>query len=169
MNKDQFTDLVQRFSIKMYAHAYRILRSRDEAEDVVQEIFLRLWKMNTRLDSYDSVEALAMTMIRNYCIDTLRKSKKETENSMNISIIRSSDELSPYENMVRNENRTLLTEIIEKLPVQFKKLIRMHDLDGLSYDEISESESMNINTIRVNISRARKMIRDEFKRHGYEK
>ena len=169
MNTDQFTDLVNRFSLKMYAYAYKILRNQQEAEDVVQEIFLRLWKMNTKLDSYKSVEALAMTMIRNYCIDTLRKSKNENENSMHLYVIDSKPDVSPYENMVRNENKKHLTEIIEKLPDQLKNLVRMHDLEGISYEEISESEGMNINTLRVNISRARKMIKDEFKRLGYER
>ena len=169
MNTDQFTDLVNRFSLKMYAYAYRILRNQQEAEDVVQEIFMRLWKMNARLDSYNSVEALAMTMIRNYCIDTLRKAKNENEINILPDVTDSSPEVSPYENMVRNENKRLLSEIIEKLPDQLKNLVRMHDLEGISYEEISESEGMNINTLRVNISRARKMIKDEFKRLGYER
>jgi RNA polymerase sigma-70 factor (ECF subfamily) len=155
--------------MKMYGYAYSILRNQQEAEDVVQEIFLKLWKLNTRLDSYNSIEALAMTMIRNYCIDTLRKAKNESDHNMTHEVIDTRPDISPYENMVRNENKRLLTELIDRLPEQLSKLIRLHDLDGLSYEEIAGSEGMNINTIRVSISRARKMIRDEFKRQGYEK
>ena len=75
MTKTDFNNLVISIGRKLYGYAYRILREKEGSEDAVQEVFVRLWKMNAKLDEYDSVEALAVTMVKNYCIDQLRKQK----------------------------------------------------------------------------------------------
>ena len=75
MSRPDFDTLIQQLSRKLYGFAFRILRSQVDAEDVVQEVFIRLWKMGPKLDDYKSVDALATTMTRNYCIDLIRKQK----------------------------------------------------------------------------------------------
>ena len=75
MTRTDFNHLIQRQSRKLYGFAFRILRNQEEAEDVVQEIFIKLWKMGEKLDEYKSIDALAITMTKNYCIDLLRKQK----------------------------------------------------------------------------------------------
>ena len=62
-------------SRNLYGYAFRILRNQEEAEDAVQEVFIKLWNMGKKLDEYNSIEALAVTMIKNFCIDQLRKKK----------------------------------------------------------------------------------------------
>lgn len=167
MDQEKFTSLVQRASGRMYGYAYRILRNQQEAEDIVQEVFLKLWKMKTKLDEYSSVEALAITMIRNQCIDLLRKPKMEHDTDISKMLFNVSGELSPYDTMVNRENGRMLKEIIDRLPEQLRTLVRMHDMDGIPYEEIAVKEGLNINTIRVSISRARKLIRDEFTSNKY--
>ena len=73
MTRPEFNQLIQQLTRKLYGFAFRILRSREEAEDVVQEIFIRLWKMGNKLDEFKSPEALATTMTKNYCIDMIKK------------------------------------------------------------------------------------------------
>ena len=75
MTRKDFDHLVQQQSRKLYGFAFRILRNQEEAEDVVQEIFIKLWKMGEKLDEYKSIDALATAMTKNYCIDLLRKQK----------------------------------------------------------------------------------------------
>lgn len=169
MTRADFNNLVKRTSRKLYVQAYHILENQTGSEDAVQEVFLRLWRMNTALDKYESVEALAMTMVKNLCIDQLRKQKfidQSTERSFN-SIL--SQEPSPYDRMEKQETMSIIEKIMEDLPESYREIIRLKDVTGLSYEEISQKTLTNINTLRVNLSRARKMVRDQFIRYSYEK
>jgi RNA polymerase sigma-70 factor (ECF subfamily) len=75
MNQNEFMQLVNPFKDKLFRLEKRLLVSAEEAEDATQEILVKLWNRNEILDEYKSVEALAMTMIKNYCLDQL-KSKR---------------------------------------------------------------------------------------------
>jgi RNA polymerase sigma-70 factor (ECF subfamily) len=71
--------------------------------------------------------------------------------------------------MVLKESDEIIRNIIENMPEATGMLIKFHDLEGKSYEEIAESTGQNINTLRVNISRARKYVRDEFNKYNYER
>jgi RNA polymerase sigma-70 factor (ECF subfamily) len=75
MTRTDFNDLVRQLNRNLYGHAYRILRSQEEAEDVVQEVFIKMWNLGKKLDEYTNVAALGVTMTRNLCIDQIRKKK----------------------------------------------------------------------------------------------
>ena len=77
MNQNEFIQVVTPFKDKLFRLAKRMLVSREEAEDATQEVMVRLWNKNGDLERYNSVEALAMTMTKNYCLDQL-KSKRAT-------------------------------------------------------------------------------------------
>lgn len=162
MNRENFGILVQQSSRKLYGFAYRILRNQEEAEDVVQEIFLKLWNMRERLDDYRSIDALATTMTRNHCIDLIRKQKNEYRRETDLNNFSNLMVDSPYDNLVLKESGKIIEGIIEKLPENIRIILQLHDIDGKSYEEIAEATGHNVNTLRVNISRARKIIRDEF-------
>jgi len=169
MSREEFSNLVQQLGRKLYFFAFRILRNQEESEDVVQEIFIRLWKMNEKLTDYRSIEALATTMTRNYCIDLIRKNRLVYSGDTEAGALNLLTEASPHENLVIRESDKIIRDIIENLPESSRILIKMHDLDGRSYEEIADMTGHNINTLRVNISRARKYIRDEFNKYNYER
>lgn len=162
MNRESFGILVHQLSHKLYGFAFRILRNQEEAEDVVQEIFIKLWNMRDKLVDYRSIDALAATMTRNHCIDLLRKHKHEYRGEINLDNYNNLTVNSPYDNMVLKESGMIIEGIIEKMPENIRTVLRLHDIDGKSYEEIAAVTGHNINTLRVNISRARKLIRDEF-------
>ncbi|HVN59556.1 MAG TPA: sigma-70 family RNA polymerase sigma factor [Bacteroidales bacterium] len=168
MTRLEFNNQVLLLSRKLYIVAFRLLRRQDEAEDAVQEVFIKLWNRIDELGKYNSLEAYAVTTIKNYCIDMLRKGKSIVgeENPSHFNVM--NNDPSPHEELENNETSQLLGRIIDNLPEMYRDIIRLKDIDGLSYDEVAEIADQNINTLRVNISRARKMIRDEFKRNRYE-
>jgi RNA polymerase sigma factor (sigma-70 family) len=168
MSRADFNELVLRISHKLYGYAFRILKDQAGAEDAVQEVFIKLWKMNTRLGEYKSPEALAATMTKNYCIDQLRKHKQIEFGDNNAFTFYHSTEPSPHEQMERNETTSILDRIIENLPEIYREMVQLRDIEGLSYVEIAAKTDQNINTLRVNLSRARKIIRDEYKKNIYE-
>ena len=75
MNQNEFVQMIQPFKDKMFRLAKRLLISAEEAEDATQEVLVKLWNKKESLSDYNSVEALAMTMTKNYCLDQL-KSKR---------------------------------------------------------------------------------------------
>jgi RNA polymerase sigma factor (sigma-70 family) len=168
MTRLEFNNHVLQLSRRLYLVAFRFLKSREEAEDAVQEVFIRLWNKREKLDEYFSIEALAITTIKNYCIDQIRKSKPIMLEDQNKSFPVYINEPLPDEIMERAESSQIISGVIDRLPELYRNLITMKEIDGLSYEEIAALTDQNINTLRVNLSRARKMIRDEFKKIKYE-
>jgi RNA polymerase sigma factor (sigma-70 family) len=165
MSRDDFNEYVRQLNRSLYGYAFRILLNREEAEDAVQEIFIKLWKMGKKLDEYKSIQALSTTMIRNYCIDQLRK-QKHIFHDQNYALEQNSiTSQSPHEQMERQESDIIVRNIIESLPELYKVIIKLHDVEGFSYEEIAEKTGQNINTLRVTLSRARGLVKDEYKKY----
>jgi len=169
MLKAEFNDLVRQQNRKLYVIAFRILRNQEEAEDAVQEVFIKLWNMGTRLDEYNNTIALAVTMTKNLCIDQLRKKKHFVRDEKGVQEFNAVDNESPYDILQSSESENILWNIIDNLPEIYSSLIRLREIDGLSYEDIAQKTEQNINTLRVTLSRARKMIRDEYNKYQYER
>jgi len=169
MTRGDFNELVRQQNRNLYGYAFRILRNQEEAEDAVQEVFIKLWNLGKKLDEYKSIVALATTMIKNFCIDQIRKKKHFIQDENEERDIQNADNNSPFELMQSRESENILLQIIDQLPDIYKNIVILREIDDLSYEEISLQTEQNINTIRVTISRARKMIREEFNKYQYER
>ncbi len=86
MNQNEFVLLIAPFKNKVFRLAKRLLISTEEAEDATQEVLVKLWSNNENLDNYNSVEAFAMTITKNYCLDQI-KSKRAGNLKMDILIL----------------------------------------------------------------------------------
>jgi RNA polymerase sigma-70 factor (ECF subfamily) len=169
MTRSDFNELVSKLSRQLFSYAFRILGSREEAEDAVQEVFIKLWNMGEKLEDYSSKEALSVTMTKNYCIDQLRRRRFSNELDQDRENPFMASEPSPHEQLERRESSDILNVIIVELPSIYREMVQMRDIDGFSYEEIAEKTGQNINTLRVTLSRARKIIREEFIKYQYEK
>ncbi len=169
MTRDRFDDIIRQLYRRLFIIAFRILRIKEEAEDAVQEVFLKLWKMRDTLDKYDSLDALATTMTKNFCIDRLRK--KRPDMTDDLGNFGDSDHafISPHEQLENKESNDIIHGIVKKLPLHFRTVVMLRDIKGFSYEEIAVQTGLNINTLRVNLSRARSIIRDEYNKYNNEK
>jgi RNA polymerase sigma-70 factor, ECF subfamily len=164
MTISEFNDFVRKSSRRLYTVAFRMLGRQEEAEDAVQEVFMKMWNMGRKLDGYESLEALSTSMTRNFCIDQIRKKKHISDEPLPE---KGAD--SPAELMERAESNAILMKIIEELPESYRVILEMRDIKDCSYDEIAEKTGQNINTVRVNVSRARLIVRTEYKKYFNEK
>ncbi len=169
MSRADFNDLVLQLNRILYGQAFRILRNQEEAEDAIQEVFVKLWNLGKKLDEYKNPSALAVTMTRNFCIDQIRKRKHFIEEDIERHDIKNTGEASPFEIMENKESENIIHNIIEQLPDIYKVVIVLREMEDMSYEEIAVKTQQNINTLRVTLSRARKMIRDEFNKYQYER
>ncbi|MNE05630.1 ECF RNA polymerase sigma factor SigE [compost metagenome] len=166
MNQNEFVQLITPFRDKVFRLAKRLLISTEEAEDATQEVLVKLWNKNEGLNGYGSVEAFAMTITKNYCLDQL-KSKR----AGNLSIVHTNftdREPSLYKKIEDNDSLNWVEKIIDKLPEQQRLIIQMRDIEQYEFDEIAKILGMNETAIRVALSRARKTIRESMtKTHDY--
>lgn len=166
MDHATFTKMVLPLKGKLYRLAKRMLISSEEAEDATQEIVTKLWMQHNNLDKYSSVEALAMTMTKNYCLDQL-KSKRAS----NLKIVHSNyTDRQPglQQQLEDSDSWRWVEKMIEQLPHQQKLIIQLRDIEQYDYAEIAEIMEMNETAIRVALSRARKTIRENMiKTHSY--
>ena len=158
MTPQEFKILVVPLRNKLYRFSKRILDDPEDAKDIVQEVFIKLWKKGDDLREYKSVEALAMVTTRNLCLDKLKAKKYPLES---IDNIRNEVEMKGYE-----EKQDLsgivqkIHQVIKTLPELQRSVIQLRDIEGYDFDEISGILDMNENAVRVNLSRARKKIRE---------
>jgi len=166
MNQQDFLTKVMPFKDKVFRLAKRLLVSQDEAEDATQELYCKLWQNKEKITAYKNVEAFAMTMTKNYCLDRL-KSKQ----SQNLKLIHSNyqDNNNNLQKEIEVKNSVeIIHELIAKLPQQQQMVIQMRDIEAYEYDEICEILQMKPTAVRVNLSRARKTIREQLlKKHEY--
>jgi len=159
MNQKAFVELVMPFKDKVYRLAKRLLVSNDEAEDATQELYVKLWNRRNQLETYKSVEALAMTMTKNYCLDRL-KSKQ----AGNLSLVHSnfsSTGADVHKKTEIQDSITMVHKLIMLLPEQQRMVIQLRDIEQYELEEIELILDMNPNAIRTNLSRARKTIREK--------
>ena len=166
MNQSEFLEIVLPFKDKVYRLAKRLLVSNDEAEDATQELYFKLWKNKSKIESYDNVEAYAMMMTKNYCLDQL-KSKRAS----NLSLVHSNyhDESSSLQKDIEfNDSAEIIKKMINGLPEKQKLIVQLRDIENYEYHEIGKIMDMEPTAIRVALSRARKTLRDNFiKKQNY--
>lgn len=152
---------------KLYRFACRMLRNGHEAEDVVQEVLIRLWTRRDKLASYKSIEAFAMVITRNLCLDQLKRAGAKTDELTDGNA--QYTEKTPYVQMETSDSYNKIKALIDQLPDQQRMIIHLRDIEGYDYKEIAEITGLTENTIRVNLSRARKKVREiMIKKYSYE-
>lgn len=167
MTRKEFETEIIPLSNTLYRYAFRFLSDREEAEDAVQEIFLKLWEMRNRLSGFNNIKAYTITVTRNHCLDRLRKKKMDSLDDTRAENTRTSD-MNIEESIERREGFILVTGIINELPENYRSVIQLRDVEGYDYEEIADRLGMDIANLRVILSRARKMVREQFKKKKYE-
>jgi RNA polymerase sigma-70 factor (ECF subfamily) len=155
MDKEEFKLKVLPLGEKMYRLSFRLVKDIEIAKDCVQETFIKLWENRHKLDGLRSLQAYAFTIIRNTSIDKLRQMKysDKSEEKMNIASNEPDFEFA--------ESNELIHKLVKELPQQQKLVLELRDMEGFSYEEIADVLDLSINNIRVNLSIARKKIKEE--------
>lgn len=163
MNDTEFEHIASRLrpQIKSQAeHMVKDLRlSYVDAEDAVQEALLRLWRMGDRLDTYNSVEALAATVVRNVCIDMSRHPAPPTSTIEGLNVAADS---SADSSLTAESERGAVERLIDKLPATQQRLLRMRG-EGMSLDEIAVTVDMPKSSVKTLISKARRQLLERMK------
>lgn len=166
MTQNEFVHLTNPFKDKLFRLAKRLLVSTEEAEDATQEVILKLWNKKENLSQYNSIEAFAMTMTKNYCLDQLKS--KRAQNLKIVDNNYTDSEASLQQKLEDQDSLNWVEKIIKQLPKQQQLIIQMRDIEQYEFEEMSKILKMNETAIRVALSRARKTIKEfMLKTHRY--
>lgn len=141
----------------LYRIAYYILESEAEAEDAVQELYLKLWKMRDALDGIQSPKAYATRLLKNLCIDRIRKASKVIQEKAETDIAAAT--YSPDERIDARERLDKVLEAVKALPEKQRKVLILRTVEGLSYEETARRAGCDYLTCRVLLSRARAKLK----------
>ena len=148
--------------------ASRFLPNEEDASDALQDAFCKLWPKRNQIHSPKEAEALAVTTIRNLCIDQIRKDKIDV---VELDAERDSKPSETIEESITKEELYQeVEEIINRQLSQVQQLIlREKEYEGKSIEEIANGLGMQQTAVRMQLSRARKIIRECYhKRHNHE-
>lgn len=166
MKQSEFLNLVMPVKDKLYRLAKRLLVSSEEAEDATQEVLMKLWDRKHNIANYRNIEAFAMTMTKNFCLDRLK-----SRQSSNLKLVHSNyaDETTSLQREIELKDSVGWVEkIINELPEQQRMVLQLRDVEEYDFDEICELMDINATTARVTLSRARKAVREKLlEKHSY--
>lgn len=168
MKQSDFIEQVQVFEAKMYRLACRILISKDAGKDAVQEVLLKLWEKIDQISKLNSLEAYAMQMTKNHCLDQLKLKANQNLRIVHQNI--EADEVETEEDITNDEMRMLqIKTAMNQLPEQQKMVMQLRDIENYSFTEIAEILQITEVAARVNLSRARKSVIQKIKKNtAYE-
>ena len=156
MNSEIFNTEFLPLAPLLYKIAFHILEQADEAEDAVQETFLKLWEIRGKLHTIESPKAYSVRILKNECLSRLRRAKKTVpaEQSLVKEAFPPTDE-----NLDARRRLQKVLGAVKSLPDSQKQVLLLRTVDGLSYEEISQRMGMSQLSLRVLLARARGTLR----------
>jgi len=158
MQITEFNHMVVPLKDKLYRFAFRIVGNAFDAEDVLQEVMIKVWKKREYLATVDNKEAWCMTVTRNMAIDWIRsrkKNKQDLETSYGIS----DKAATPYEALEKKNIHIIVRECIKNLPPNQSQAIHLRDIEGYTYKEIGAFMEITIDQVKVLIFRGRQKLK----------
>ena len=158
MTEAQFHNTYLRLSSTLYRIAYYMLESQEEAEDAVQELYVKLWESRESLDQILSPKAYCIRILKNLCLDRIRK-------AILLSFPETLPEKAyapgPDEGIDAKTRLNKVLEAVKALPERQREVLVLRTVEGLSYEEISARTGINYLTCRVLLSQARSKIKSK--------
>jgi RNA polymerase sigma factor (sigma-70 family) len=156
MKQKEFLDIVLPMKDRLYRVARRFLVSSDEADDAVQEVFLKLWNHKDAIKNYKSPEAFAITMTKNYCLDRL---KSKQASNLKIVHVNFENRSNLEHEIEAKDGVSILFKLMETLPEQQRLILHLRDVEQFEFSEIAKISQCTEAAVRVALSRARKKIK----------
>ena len=161
MDIKDFKSTVLPLKNKLYRFALRLVQDVAEAEDIVQEVFIKVWNKRAELVHVKNLEAWCMRLTKNQAIDKLRSKHKRTED-LETTYNLSTAESSPYETAATKDSLEKVRRFIAELPARQTEVIQLRDIEGFSYQEISDALDLSMAQVKTTLFRARKQIKALF-------
>jgi RNA polymerase sigma-70 factor (ECF subfamily) len=143
---------------KLFRYALSYIKDKAESEDIVQEVFIRLWQKRKNLHSIKNIEAWSMTITRNLTFDKLKANRLELKDLHHIED-KAQVKFNPEQMLEQSEIMDGIRKIIDSLSEKQKQVIVLRDIEGHTYQEIGDIIGIDQNLVKVTLFRARENVR----------
>ncbi len=150
-------NIVLPFKNKLYRFALRLVSSSHDAEEIVQDLLIKIWKKKEDFEKIENKEAWCMTVTRNLAYDKLR-SRKRVHQEIEAQFDLKDNTVAADVHLEQKETLARVRELIEKMPEDLRTVIQLRDIEGYTYKEIAEINNWSISKVKVYIHRARKAL-----------
>lgn len=164
MSEQTLISAFSRWRNRLLRQALRFLPSKEDAEDVLQDAFIRLWAKAEQIETEKDAASLATVVIRNMAVDHYRQQKRKPQTT-DVEMMDLQEETADID-----ERRQLVDEIMQRVltPLQLR-IVELREYEGLGYDEVASILGMQQPAVRMQLSRARRAIREEYVRVNNQK
>ena len=164
MSEQTLISAFSRWRNRLLRQALRFLPSKEDAEDVLQDAFIRLWAKAEQIETERDAASLATVIIRNMAVDHYRQQKRKPQTT-DVEMLDLQEETADID-----ERRQLVDEIMQRVltPLQLR-IVELREYEGLGYDEVASILGMQQPAVRMQLSRARRAIREEYVRVNNQK
>ncbi len=143
---------------KLFRYAFSYNKDKSESEDIVQEVFIRLWQKRKNLDKIKNIEAWSMTITRNLTFDKLKANRLEFNDLHHVED-KAQEIFNPEQMVEQSETIAGIRKIIDSLSEKQKQVIFLRDIEGHTYQEIGDIMGIDQNLVKVTLFRARENVR----------
>lgn len=167
----KFDYLIRQYKNTIYNYAIYMMRNRMDAEDVTQEVMIRIWQHIDRFNFY-AARSWIMRTTHNLCIDYLRRNSKQVKKELSLDdnlserIEDKRSDSMPDKMVMQKFTDAKIKSAIENLPERLKSPFVLFELQGFKYKEISKILDIPLNSVKVNILRARKQLQKDLKSYA---
>ncbi len=150
----------------LYRLALRITLNSQEAEDVVQDVIIKMWKMGERLNDVENLEAFAIRLTRNLSIDRQRMKVNQAESFDELEDFNGGISNSIESRLEQQERIDSIRDIMMQMPEKQRSVMQLRDFEGKSYKEIALALEISEDQVKVNIFRARQFVKSRIAKAG---
>ncbi|MEJ2880677.1 RNA polymerase sigma-70 factor [Pedobacter sp. GR22-6] len=161
-----FRKVFEHYQANMYTFAQKITRSNSDAEEVVQDIFMKVWFDRNHLLSVENFGAYLNRLVRNHALNLLRHAAVVTKAKAAIELSSSDNDLGTQQALDYKETKELLDNVLNRLPEQQRRVYALCHLEGLKYDEVAAQLNISSDTVHYHMKLALATIRKHFKQHA---
>lgn len=160
-SQEAFSLIFRRYYTDLVLFAGTFFSNQSDCEDIIQNVFYKIWKERKTLDITNSLRAYLFTLVKHQCLDELRhrKVKVAYETDAHRQIL----ELSPYDYLLHTDLRKNLDSSLAKMPTTEREALLMSRVDELKYSEIAKKLNVSVRTVEVRISKALKFLKNDLK------
>jgi len=159
MDAVKFKETFVPLTDSLYRIARNLLDSEENAHDAVQDTFVRLWNMRDSLDTVLNHKAYAFVLVRNICLDMLRKESIRQSEQIEEQYDLSDDEPSPDKALIQKEQITLLMKAMGQLPEKQQLVLKLRIMEEMDYKDIATETGLTEGNLRVLLTMARKNLK----------